>query len=165
MDNEKQLFTNDRLEEISKAAVAKMEEIGSALKQRATEMDEKDLYVSLVDYAEKGIKQYFSNPENMERVLTNPHNIESIYNEMTETEEFKSLGSEEHRQLPRVVTMAMLAGAEANAADIAAQSIEPDSEEFGILNTLANIYQGYFKDALNYGHGNNKNIGFTGEKQ
>lgn len=37
--------------------------------------------------------------------------------------------------------------------------------EFNAVEKLVEIYNGYFRDALEYGKGNDKKLTFTGEKQ
>lgn len=65
--------------------------------------------------------------------------------------------------------MMLLAGAEANAADAALSYIRMHTDknpaEFNAVEKLVEIYNGYFRDALEYGKGNDKKLTFTGEKQ
>ena len=168
-ENVSKELTKEELTEISAEAIARLEQLAGNLKAKAENMDEKELYHTMTDYAEKEIKAYFADPDNMKKVLSNPHNIGEAYQKMTETDEFKKIGTQEHRMLPRVVMMMMLAGAEAHAADAAALYLQNQkkapAEEIAPYVHLIDIYNGYFKDAVNYGHGNDKNVVFSGEKQ
>ncbi|MEY8380558.1 hypothetical protein [Ileibacterium valens] len=159
----------DELKTIGKEAVKRMETAAESLREKAGSMEEKDLYGQLIDYAEEKIKNYLASEDTIKSVLTNPHNIENAFNEMTSTPEFEKIGTEEHRRLPRVVMMMLLAGAEANAADAALSYIRMHTDknpaEFNAVEKLVEIYNGYFRDALEYGKGNDKKLTFTGEKQ
>lgn len=162
-------LSSDELATVSAEAVKRMEAMALNLKAKAEGMEEKDLYNQLIDYAEDKIKAYFAEPETIKKVLTDPHNIEEAFNAMTSTEEFEKIGTEEHRRLPRVVMMMLLAGAEANAADAALtyfkENTDKNPEEFLSVDRLVDVYNGYFKDALEYGKGNDKKVVFSGEKQ
>lgn len=158
-------LSDEKLGEIISAVKVWLAKSRETLVASAAGSGDEDTYIQIVEYCTSKVDDYASDPGNMKKILTDPTNIEGAYAALTDTEEFKAIGSKEHRALPRVVAMMILAGSETQAADTALKVMNHlPEEDTKFLDHLADKYHGYMKDASEYGNGDNKNLYFTGKK-
>lgn len=160
------LLTKEKLEEIISMTDQVMEANYKAISEKASGMPDVETYQRLLDYCYQQVGLYVDNPDNMMKLLQQSTNIQPVYNSIVETEEFKEICTEEYKGFPRVIAMTVLAGTEAAAAHAAYQVLKDESEPVAdYLDHLVDIYQGYLRDAISYGKGENKNVVMTGHKQ
>ncbi|MBF0578511.1 hypothetical protein IM774_01625 [Erysipelotrichaceae bacterium RD49] len=160
------LLTKEKLEEIITMTDKVMESNYKALSEQASSMEDVKTYQALLDYCYQQVGLYVDNPDNMMKILQQSTNIQPVYNSIVETEEFKEICTEEYKGFPRVIAMTILAGTEAAAAHCALTALQGESKEAEeYLDSLVDTYQGYLKDAIAYGKGENKNVMMTGKKQ
>lgn len=156
-------INDEQMKELIDSANGRINDLDNSLSLKAQEMPDRDVYKALVDYCVKGIREYVSNPDNIKLILTDPHNIQGIFEKLSQTEEFAKIASEEYRNFPKVVLMSIITGTECAIADESVELLGKDNPiEKGRLDSLANVYHGYLQDALNYGKGEDKNVAVTG---
>lgn len=161
-ENTKQTaLLDEKLQEIMAETVKDMKESEKKLIERAEAMEDVKTYTDLTNYCYEKMYAYVEEPDDLEKILTDPKSIESMYSEMSETEEFKEICTEEYKGFPRVILMTVLAGTDAHACHHAAALLKDDPEESTRLDNLANLYHHYLEEALAYGRGERKNIVFN----
>lgn len=162
MENENKIdlkLNSEQTEELIESAKGRISDLDNTLSLRAQEMPDRDVYKALVDYCVKGISEYVTKPENIETILTDPTNIKGLFENLSQTEEFAKICSEEYRDFPKVVLMSIITGTECAIADQAVELLgKDDPQERERLDVLANQYHSYMEDALNYGKGEQQNI-------
>lgn len=151
------LLDENKLQEITKAAEERMANIKANLIERSSTLADPEMYKKLIDYSCDQVNAYITNPENMQKVLTDPKNIEEIFAKMTDSEEFKNLAGKEYMGLPKITAMAILTGTEGAAVLDAAEILENSTDaEREYLAGIAATYQKYMQDAISYAVGDKK---------